>query len=254
MNFVAVSEILNVSPEVIAAALAADNLVIALYFSFLFLITAPAKIMESEMVTAKTAIIDNSAATNNGTTSSSSGATNIINNILEGEFVVENSNVVKTTTSSGIETRSEIAKDKTTSTTAPAAPGCPFHSAAEIDGNNGNANKEETVTKPSELEVVKESFEVVVRRKSETVDTNSLSVALSLSLVFVAISNAISAVTGISSMILLSGLTVLGATSFPIFFGKISKAGGVLGVLFMQVRLFLMMIIVWLPYQSTTYH
>lgn len=39
VNFVAVSDILQTPPELIAAALAADNVVVALYFAFLFAIT-----------------------------------------------------------------------------------------------------------------------------------------------------------------------------------------------------------------------
>lgn len=40
INFVAVSDILQTSPELIAAAMAADNVVVALYFAFLFAITS----------------------------------------------------------------------------------------------------------------------------------------------------------------------------------------------------------------------
>jgi uncharacterized membrane protein len=39
VNFVAVSDILKTRPEAVAAALAADNVVVALYFAFLFMIT-----------------------------------------------------------------------------------------------------------------------------------------------------------------------------------------------------------------------
>lgn len=41
VNFVAVSDILRVPPEMIAAAMAADNVVVALYFAYLFLISVP---------------------------------------------------------------------------------------------------------------------------------------------------------------------------------------------------------------------
>eukprot|EP01035_Chromulina_nebulosa_P033038 gene33038-44207_t len=41
VNFVAVAEILRVPPELVAAAIAADNLIVAIYFSFLFVISAP---------------------------------------------------------------------------------------------------------------------------------------------------------------------------------------------------------------------
>ena len=42
VNFVAVSDILKTRPEAVAAALAADNVVVAVYFAFLFLITTAA--------------------------------------------------------------------------------------------------------------------------------------------------------------------------------------------------------------------
>lgn len=40
VNFVAVSDVLSVPPELVAAALAADNVIVALYFSLLFAITS----------------------------------------------------------------------------------------------------------------------------------------------------------------------------------------------------------------------
>ena len=39
----AVSDILRTRPDAVAAALAADNVVVALYFAYLFLITKPAE-------------------------------------------------------------------------------------------------------------------------------------------------------------------------------------------------------------------
>jgi hypothetical protein len=41
VNFVAVADAVRIQPEIVAAALAADNLVVAVYFAFLFLISAP---------------------------------------------------------------------------------------------------------------------------------------------------------------------------------------------------------------------
>lgn len=41
MNFVALSDIIKIDPEIVAAALAADNLIVAFFFSFLFLIAPP---------------------------------------------------------------------------------------------------------------------------------------------------------------------------------------------------------------------
>ena len=41
MNFIAISEILNVKSDVVTAAIAADNVVVALYFTFLFALSVP---------------------------------------------------------------------------------------------------------------------------------------------------------------------------------------------------------------------
>eukprot|EP01040_Poterioochromonas_malhamensis_P004842 gene4842-5197_t len=41
VNFVALSDIIKIDPEIVAAALAADNLIVAFFFSFLFLIAPP---------------------------------------------------------------------------------------------------------------------------------------------------------------------------------------------------------------------
>ena len=43
VNFVAVSDFFQTPPDAVAAALAADNVVVALYFAFLFAISVPAK-------------------------------------------------------------------------------------------------------------------------------------------------------------------------------------------------------------------
>ena len=54
VNFVAVSEILKASPDVIAAAVAADNIVVALYFMLLFSLTVPDKVDARKIVAIKT--------------------------------------------------------------------------------------------------------------------------------------------------------------------------------------------------------
>jgi len=50
VNFVAVADILRVPAELVAAAIAADNLIIAFYFSFLFFISAPSSADDSTEV------------------------------------------------------------------------------------------------------------------------------------------------------------------------------------------------------------
>ena len=63
VNFIAVSDILQTSPELIAAALAADNVVIALYFAFLFAIsksgeTTPEKVLDKSITQGNTNIFN----------------------------------------------------------------------------------------------------------------------------------------------------------------------------------------------------
>ena len=55
MNFVAVSDILQTSPELVAAALAADNVVVAVYFAFLFSLCRPSS--DEELLAMKPAVV-----------------------------------------------------------------------------------------------------------------------------------------------------------------------------------------------------
>ena len=103
VNFVAVSEILKASPDVIAAAVAADNIVVALYFMLLFALTIPDKVDARKVVPIKTVettecpvaipgrgesatvaapVIDSTTTTTSATTSTSTAlTTNLVDTI-----------------------------------------------------------------------------------------------------------------------------------------------------------------------------
>jgi len=140
INFVAVSEILKTPSDVVAAALAADNVIVAFYFIFLFSITSASSISEFE---------------------------------IEGK-------------------------------------------------ENSNSSK---LTRPK------------LDKSSEFSQTLSLATAISLSFLMCTIAELISSHTSISSVIISSTLAIVSATSFPNLFGSLSNSAGMLGVLFMQVRL-----------------
>ena len=56
VNFVAVSDILQTAPELVAAAMAADNVVVAVYFAFLFSLCRPSS--EEELLAMKPKIVE----------------------------------------------------------------------------------------------------------------------------------------------------------------------------------------------------
>jgi uncharacterized membrane protein len=56
VNFVAVAEILKISPELVAASMAADNVIVALYLSYLFLISVPDRNSEDISIEASPAV------------------------------------------------------------------------------------------------------------------------------------------------------------------------------------------------------
>ena len=150
VNFVAVSDILQTSPELVAAALAADNVVVALYFAFLFYISKPGG--EEPVVV--------------------SG---------EDTFTGEKSTI------------------------EPATAIVPLIAGDEP-------------------------------QKAAGVTLSSLSMALSVALTICAFSHVMHSLFFISPILISSVIAVLLATFYPSAMGQISQAGGVIGVLFMQVR------------------
>jgi len=173
VNFVAVSDILQASPELVAAAMAADNVVVAVYFAFLFLISVPERGDEG------------------------------------GAPVVAAS-------------APPPAKKEE----------CPipfFRSGGEAVSAGAAEAVEATVPVPAQQQQQQQQ-----QMRPSGLGLLRLMSALSVGLVLCTLSQFLGSATGTSPMLLVSLLAVLAATAFPATMGKISKAGGVLGVIAMQ--------------------
>ena len=182
VNFVAVSDILQASPELVAAAMAADNVVVAVYFAFLFLISVPERGDEG-------------------------GAPSTI-------------------------------------AASPPPPAkkeeCPipfFRSGGEVAIAGAAEVGEATV--PVLVQQQQQQQQQKQQQQQQQMRTSGLGLlrlmsALSVGLVLCTLSQLLGSAIGTSPMLLVSLLAVLTATAFPATMGKISKAGGVLGVIAMQ--------------------
>ena len=182
VNFVAVADILKISPELVAASMAADNVVVALYFAFLFLISVPERNDEDE------------AAIPVG--------------------------VEQQTTS--------LPPSQTTPEQCP----IPFFR------NSASSPSGEAMTPaaiPSAPVVPAVAVQRQQPRSSDGFGLLRLMAALSVGLVLCTLSQALAAqLGGTSPLLLVSLLAVIVATLFPASMGRVSKAGGVLGVVCMQ--------------------
>ena len=208
VNFVAVAEILRIPPELVAAAIAADNLIVAVYFSFLFVISAPST--ESSDPSINQALPSTAVQINS---EGNDGIKDI--NIFELDTALETIPVLSANNSSAASSTSR----------------CPMTALFGSDGGDSTAPPVAAVvpiaaaSQPLALEV----------NKPDEVNLGSLSAALTMSLLICTASMALSSLTSISHMLLLSAITVFLATAFPVYIGGMSRAGGTLGVLFMQV-------------------
>jgi uncharacterized membrane protein len=161
VNFVAVSDALCAPPEVVAAALAADNVVVALYFALLFYISKPGE--------------------------------------------VERPKSVAISESSGGENASQ--EERKSSTWSPSQ----IVVAADTPSDPAAA--------PGTINL--------------TLSTVSLALAIGVSIA--GVSQVIGSVLLISPILVSSVVTVACATANPKLFGSLAAAGGVVGVLLMQV-------------------
>lgn len=180
VNFVAVADILKISPELVAASMAADNVVVALYFAFLFLISVPER-------------NDEEAAIPVG------------------------------------------AEQQTTSLPPSQTPEqCPipfFRNSASSPSSDAMT----PATTPSAPVVQAVAVQRQQPSNSDGFGLLRLMAALSVGLVLCTLSQALAAqLGGTSPLLLVSLLAVIVATLFPASMGRVSKAGGVLGVLCMQ--------------------
>jgi hypothetical protein len=228
VNFVAVADAVRIQPEIVAAALAADNLVVAVYFAFLFLISAPStEAAGDEDISPVVAVSgDFSIAA-----PSSSDTDSICDDAIQGAKKCPISALF------GVQQEREESNDQI----APIEGGknvCPIDfSANSVSSETEDVEKFQKLVDISKIANPSTKTNNKRRKISSEVDLNSLSQALTVSFIICGFSNAISAVTSISPMILISAITVSAATLFPSYFQDITKSGGIIGVFFMQVYL-----------------
>jgi hypothetical protein len=173
-----VSDILQTSPELVAAALAADNVVVALYFAFLFYISRPGE-----------DTVDKS-----GTSSFSGSSVNGSEN--SGGAIIE----------------------------------------AAIDSSSTSNNEDKTAAPDSRIVLIPAGDRVITDLPTRNnVNLNSLSIAISLALAICAVSNVLGSLLFTSPILLSSLIAIALATAYPITMSSFSEAGGIIGVLFMQV-------------------
>ena len=179
VNFVAVSDILQISPELVAASMAADNVVVAIYFAYLFLISVPERNDEEPV------------------------APSGLGRALPTPPPKEECPIPFFRSSSGPESpvsADAAAASTTSAVTAPLPSPTPPRSMQARDG----------------------------------VGLLRMMAALSVGLVLYTLSQEVGRMLNMSPMLLVSLLAVVAATLFPGSMGRVSRAGGLLGVMFMQ--------------------
>eukprot|EP01036_Dinobryon_divergens_P028816 gene28816-37824_t len=214
VNFVAVAEILRVPPELVAAAIAADNLIVAIYFSFLFVISAPST-EYSEATVVESGLLDPSIAA---------------------PIILARDDGIKDVDIFELATTVETIPEPTVNGSSVSSPttGCPMSALFGTDGGNSASLSPSASKAPSVA--ASQALPTKASKQDEVeVNLNSLSAALTASLLICTASMALSSLTSVSHMLLLSAITVFLATAFPAYVGGMSRAGGTLGVLFMQL-------------------
>lgn len=192
LNFVAVADILTVAPELVAAAMAADNVVVAAYFALLFLISAPER---TGAVGSNSAYLPLPAAP-----APTEAAKCPIPFFRSGSAEGEVAGVMLV------------------------AP------APAVDVGVVQQQQEQQQQQQQQQRREKHAFSLL-----------GMSAALSTALIVTSLSLGLSRLSqslvpgGISPMLLSSMLAVIAATAFPRTLSRVSKAGGVMGVLFMQL-------------------
>lgn len=215
VNFVAVSEILEIPANVIAASLAADNVVVAIYFAFLFAIGAPER-RPRYADKFKDTKIERREVTKEDEEEASVA-----------KFANENSstgNVVAKTEEA--DSKCPLPLDLISSTfSSKRKDDQPDTEKSTIDSNDSNYDGSFT-------NAVRKN--TIVRRFSQLPLVTSLSAALSVSFLCVYLATGLSQIMGISPLILSSFITTIAATLYPNIFSELAKVGGAVGVLLMQ--------------------
>lgn len=215
MNFVAVSDILKISPDVVAAALAADNIVVALYFTLLFAVTVPDR-------------VDNISKGR-----VQQGAKSAVQPVESPPAPVPMECPVAVTAES-----TAVSSNSTISTASTGTSSCPVSLVGDAFSSLTSSSTQVPTT-PISTPVADEVFvgqvSTPARRGGNEVTLPALSSAISIGLVLYSVADVLGRATGFSSLVTVSLLTVLVATVFPRPIGSVSRAGGAIGVLIMQV-------------------
>ena len=188
INFISISEILKIPPELITATIAADNLVVAIYFTFLFVISPPDR---------------------NGS-------------------------------SPQIEKSSNYLSEASLQINESAAPKCPFPMFSASSSSNSSqpdTNKFYLSTENQEENniIEKKAIPNSSKKESGAVESESLLVALTLGLILTNISEILAKISHINPIMISSMIAVAFATLLPNISYSLSKSGGIVGVVLMQV-------------------
>ena len=195
VNFVAVADILSVAPELVAAAMAADNVVVAAYFALLFLISVPER---------TGAVGSNSAY-----------------------------NLQPAAPAAQEPAKCPIPMFRSSSAETDTAGVMLVAPAPAVDALPASS--------PDVGLLQQQQQQQQQRREKHAISLLGMSAALSSALVLTSLSMGLSRLSqgivpgGVSPMLLSSLLAVCAATAFPRTLSRVSKAGGVVGVLFMQL-------------------
>lgn len=195
----------------VAAALAADNIVVALYFTLLFAVTVPDRVNN----------VNQKKARQERLLQASQASEVVPPSPAEEKCPMD--------LTSGAEASTAVPSTTETSACPVAVVGNIFTpmmpEPANEEAAKGNASSSVVIASPSR-ENVEDSNEVTLP---------TISSAISIALALYSISEIVGKLTGLSPLVAVSLLTVLTATVFPRTMGSASRAGGVVGVLIMQM-------------------
>lgn len=213
LNFVAVSDVLRTSPELVAAAMAADNVVVAVYFIFLFAISVPDKVaaITSTASPPTSSTLESSAININEPPLSDAPKQQCPFRGLMGTSSPSNSSdlpIVEGDASTSLSTSSEASS--TVSSTISSSPPPP---------------------QPKPIAAI---TKLTTESKERLVDPGSMSTSLAIACLLVCISECLYSLFGASKILTVSLLAVLASTAFPKMVGSAAAGGQALGLIAMQ--------------------
>ena len=198
VNFIAISEILEIKSDIVTATIAADNVVVALYFTLLFALSAPERSTPSPNKSA-------------------------IGSVQEQTLRYEEKDSKQQLSLVSMEkAKCPIPMFNTEGGEREQGEALAAYKGAE-QSNEQPENGNQYSTSSTGLPIQKD------------ITIEKLLGATSLSFSICAVSQLLNHITGAPSILLSSILAVMSATLFPAKIAPIAHAGGVLGVIFMQM-------------------